>query len=45
MLDLESVQQWPCVRTGVLPADVALKVASTYFEGSGNAKAKAYGLL
>ena len=45
MIDLENSSQWPCVREGALPQDVALKIANFYFENPGNRKASAWGII
>lgn len=45
MIDLDNASQWPCVREGTMPRDVALKIANFYFENLGNRKAAAWGII
>ncbi len=44
-LDLDNAAQWPCVRMGVVPESVAVKVAASYFTSPGNRKAEAWGII
>jgi len=45
MIDVDNAVQWPCVRTGVMPESVAVKIATSYFQPFGNRKAEAWGIV
>lgn len=44
-LDVANAAQWPCVRMGIVPESVAVKVALSYFQPTGNRKAEAWGIV
>jgi len=45
VIDIDNASQWPCVREGAMPESLAVKIATSYFESSGNKKAAAWGII